>query len=191
MEQTTKICFKCGRELPLSEFYKHPRMSDGHLNKCKECTKRDVSQKYIENSQDPAYMEKERARGREKYRRLNYRESDLTAAQVQKRLKYPSLRSTKERLGLSQLPREVELHHWNYNLLDEVILLDRRLHSRVHSLIQLNIDEGIYYENDKALDTLEKHLGLVARVCDEFGYDIKKVCVYSTEANSNQQVKTA
>ena len=28
--------------MPLGCFYKHPRMHDGHLNKCKECTKKDT-----------------------------------------------------------------------------------------------------------------------------------------------------
>lgn len=49
----TKICFKCGRELHLSEFYKHPRMGDGHLNKCKDCTKHDVRLRYYCNMDDP------------------------------------------------------------------------------------------------------------------------------------------
>ena len=38
---TVKTCFKCDKEKPLSEFYKHPRMADRHVNKCKDCNKSD------------------------------------------------------------------------------------------------------------------------------------------------------
>jgi hypothetical protein len=54
----TKVCFKCGRNLPLSSFYKHPEMGDGHLNKCKECTKADVRGNYDKNILIPHWIEK-------------------------------------------------------------------------------------------------------------------------------------
>lgn len=44
-----KRCFKCGEEKPITEFYKHPQMSDGHLGKCKECTRMDVKEHRIRN----------------------------------------------------------------------------------------------------------------------------------------------
>lgn len=37
-----KKCFKCLKMLPLDEFYKNSSMSDGRVNKCKECTLIDV-----------------------------------------------------------------------------------------------------------------------------------------------------
>lgn len=89
----TKVCFKCGRELPLSFFHKHPRMGDGHLNKCKDCTKTDVSRDYDRNIQNPEWVEKERARVREKYRGLGYANKTSESKRV-KESKFKGLRTT-------------------------------------------------------------------------------------------------
>ena len=65
----TKVCFKCEKEKPLSDFYKHKKMGDGHLNKCKECAKIDVSthrKANIENIR--AYDRKRGCRQDKKYR---------------------------------------------------------------------------------------------------------------------------
>lgn len=45
----TKVCKKCGRELPLSEFYKTKNCKDGHRNECKECLKQQHKQYYQDN----------------------------------------------------------------------------------------------------------------------------------------------
>jgi len=62
-----KKCFKCGIVKSIDEFYKHPKMTDGHLGKCKSCTKEDVSLNYHKNRDH--YVEYERAREKPKARK--------------------------------------------------------------------------------------------------------------------------
>jgi hypothetical protein len=38
-----KVCRECNTEKPFDEFYKHPKMADGHLNKCAACVKARVT----------------------------------------------------------------------------------------------------------------------------------------------------
>lgn len=67
----TKTCFKCHETKPIDEFYKHTEMADGHLGKCKSCTKSDVSTNYRSNHDHYVAYERERASRPE--RRSNWR----------------------------------------------------------------------------------------------------------------------
>ena len=57
----TKTCRGCLEEQPLSSFYRHAKMADGHLNYCKTCVKHRVS--VHGKTPDARLQERERKRG--------------------------------------------------------------------------------------------------------------------------------
>ena len=67
---TEKPCIRCCVVKPLEEFYRHPKMRDGHLNKCRRCVKLYAANYQRIKSQDPVWAEKERKRLVEKMTRL-------------------------------------------------------------------------------------------------------------------------
>jgi len=148
-----KKCFKCGIEKELDEFYKHPGMTDGHLNKCKDCNKLDVKENYLIKSKDSLWLEKERSRGRDKYYRLY----------VGRKPRYRRLRNEhiKDMFDVPILNGE-EMHHWNYEkeYSGSLIILNRRLHKRLHSLLSMGENKNIYYFRGEALNNKQKHIDL-------------------------------
>lgn len=163
----TKVCFKCGKDKPLSEFYKAKGMSDGHSNKCKECTKADASRNYYIKSQNEQWLEKERIRGREKYKRLNYKEkySDNNFRYTNK---YKNLHRHLKAIGLDLKGKEI--HHWNYNKEGSVFILSRSHHHRVHKYLALDNNLKIFKDirNGNILDSKEKHLEYMKAVIGEY-----------------------
>lgn len=153
----TKKCFCCGRDLPLTEFYKHPSMADGRLNKCKECVKKAVHNNYIKNIESDEYVNKERARGRDKYRRLYAGKRNMSAHSENK-----NVRKNLKRKGINL--DGLEIHHWNYNYPHNVFLLKPREHKRIHKFLTFDKNTNMFYYGEMLLDTKEKHLSVIKEI---------------------------
>lgn len=60
-----KTCFVCNQTKELDEgFYKHSKMADGHLGKCKVCCKKQNAERFFKKSTDLEWMEAELLRHR-------------------------------------------------------------------------------------------------------------------------------
>lgn len=140
-----KVCFKCKIWKPINEFYPHPCMKDGHLNKCKECTKKYAREKYIIHSSNEEWLEKERERSREKFKRLGYSGKFKSPLHIGN-ISTNSISRYVRRRGYDTTGKEV--HHWCYFKPHSVFLMTRKAHKRLHKHIIVNYEDGYNYTLD-------------------------------------------
>jgi hypothetical protein len=130
----SKKCIKCEQEKPLSEYYKHSQMSDGTLNKCKECTKTDARGNRRKNA--AYYKEYDRKRGNrqpkdylKKYRERN---PEIYKAHCAVNNAVRDKRLIKESCFICGDINTVG-HHVDYSKPLEVIWLCQCCHKKIHA----------------------------------------------------------
>lgn len=130
-----KLCFKCKRRKPINAFYVHKETVDGHLGKCKGCTKKDMKTRYSDPEARERIAEYEKARWQRPERRRRKLEYDRTH-----KLNYPG--KARARTKVSNAVRDgklikkpcycgkikVEAHHTDYRKPLSVIWLCHRHH---------------------------------------------------------------
>jgi hypothetical protein len=172
-----KVCFKCLEEKELSCFYKHSQMLDGHLNKCKDCTKKDTKNRLNILSQDNDWIEKEKERHRLKYHRLQYKNKHKPTYEMKKEImsrykeKYPEKLLCRNRLNLKP-EKGYNLHHWSYMLenANNIFALSIKSHNLIHRFLSYNKELMCYNDkrNGNILYTREKHEKFINEVLNEF-----------------------
>ncbi len=130
-----KRCFKCGETKELAAFYPHPKMADGYLNKCKDCTKKDVGKRYEEKRKFISKYEHKRSETPERRKKqISY------ALTARKRYpeKYKARYETRNAIRDGHIKKcpceicgttlEVQAHHEDYSKPLEVKWLCRKHH---------------------------------------------------------------
>ncbi len=134
----SKKCTECGIEKPLSEFYKHPQMSDGYLGKCKPCHNSAVKLNYQVNRDHYVKYERKRCQDpRRKKKALEYQKT--RRAKYPERFKARNAVSNAIRDGrLTRQPCEVcgdiksQAHHEDYSRPLDVQWLCFKHHRETH-----------------------------------------------------------
>jgi len=136
-----KQCIACGQEKPLSEYYTHSRMGDGHLNKCRYCCLSQAKERYEEKTKDPVWVGQERERGREKYHRLGYKwpkDKEKERLRSERRRKQePVRRKAHIASRYVPVPDGWHRHHWSYREADwkDIIPMSVADHATAHRFL--------------------------------------------------------
>ena len=135
MRTTEKTCFRCGATKPLTDFYRHQAMADGHLGKCKDCTKGDVSQNY--RARLDHYTAYERKRFADPERKAKARQYAIKRPTEKRRAHYLTSNAIRDGRLIRQPcekcgEEKSEAHHDDYTKPLEVRWLCRRHHLEHH-----------------------------------------------------------
>lgn len=142
----SKKCFKCHKVKPLSEFYKHKMMGDGHLGKCKVCTRRDTAERVaIKSATDLDWVLAERKRCRLKSKKRKMTANEATQKTAKYRSKFPAKArahsATWNALNGAKITKQpcevcgkkkVQAHHDDYSKPLEVRWLCAKHHAEHH-----------------------------------------------------------
>jgi len=134
----SKECFKCKTVKPLSEFYKHSMMADGHLNKCKECTKNDANKHRSKNLERIREYDRKRGKHPERIRtntEVNkaWRAEDKRRSAAHNAVSRAIKAGKLQRLSCERCGDEKSLaHHEDYDLPLVVMWLCQPCHKQRH-----------------------------------------------------------
>lgn len=136
-----KSCFKCGEAKPLTEFYKHGMMADGHLNKCKVCTRKDVHEhRHGKGREKVLAYDRERAKQPHRIEASKKIIAKWKAEHPKRRAAHIAVGNAVRDGRLIPLPcfvcgQKAEAHHPDYDQPLDVIWLCSAHHKQVHAMV--------------------------------------------------------
>jgi len=138
MVRLEKECFKCNTVKPLTEFYKHSMMADGHLNKCKACTKNDVNKHRQDNLEKIRAYDRERAKRPERIKLSVEVTRAWRAEDLRRQRAHGMVRRAITKGELTRMPcircgkQKTEAHHDDYDKPLDVMWLCTPCHKQRH-----------------------------------------------------------
>ena len=157
-----KKCFCCGQTKPIVDFYKHSKMSDGYLNKCKECVKAYVIKQRHKNIEYYREYDRKRAmlphrvQARAEYIRTDRGKIAHSGATTAWMRQHPNRRAASHILNNALKYKKIirqpcficgaraHAHHPDYDRPLDVVWLCPKHHKEAHALVTSDAQETTY-----------------------------------------------